>query len=206
MTPPCVFRGALDAPLKRLFDYLPPESILWGAPIEPGMRVRVPFGRQKLIGIVMEAAASSELPIERLKPILEVLDPRPVLDTSALELLRWAAEYYHHPIGEVLSTALPKAMRMGAAAEAHEERWSVTPDGREAWGRGEPKRAPKQRELLGFLAGGVPLAGSRGDASAPADVETSAATGDGTARAEDMPFSSSGDGVSAAVLDEELPK
>ena len=168
MTPACVFRVALDTPLKRLFDYLPPESTLFEASIEPGMRVRVPFGRQKLVGIVMEVAASSELPVERLKPILEVLDPRPVLDTSALELLRWAAEYYHHPIGEVLSTALPKAMRMGAASEAHEERWSVTPDGREAWGKGEPKRAAKQRELLGFLV--------------------------------------AGGGVSAAVLDEALPK
>ena len=154
MTPACVFRVALDTPLKRLFDYLPPESTLWGARIEPGMRVRVPFGRQTLIGIVMEAADSSDVPPERLKPILEVLDPRPVLDASALALLRWAAEYYHHPIGEVLSTALPKAMRMGAAAEAHEERWSVTPDGREAWTRGEPRRAPKQRELLGLLVGG----------------------------------------------------
>ena len=159
MTPACVFRVALDTPLKRLFDYLPPESTLWGAPIEPGMRVRVPFGRQKLIGIVMEAADSSEVSPERLKPILEVLDPRPVLDASALALLRWAAEYYHHPIGEVLSTALPKAMRMGAAAEAHEERWSVTPDGREAWTRGEPRRAPRQRELLRFLVGGDGSAG-----------------------------------------------
>src|SRR5580698_1332572 len=167
MTPACVFRVALDTPLKRLFDYLPPESTLFEASIEPGMRVRVPFGRQKLVGIVMEVAASSELPVERLKPILEVLDPRPVLDTSALELLRWAAEYYHHPIGEVLSTALPKAMRMGAASEAHEERWSVTPDGREAWGRGEPKRAARQRELLGFLVAGDGVSASALDDALP---------------------------------------
>jgi primosomal protein N' (replication factor Y) (superfamily II helicase) len=201
MTPTGVFRVALDTPLKRLFDYLPPESTLFPAgdvaataapveaPIEPGMRVRVPFGRQKLVGIVMEAAASSDLPVERLKPILEVLDSQPVLDTAALELLRWAAEYYHHPIGEVLSTALPKAMRMGAASEAHEERWSVTPDGREAWGRGEPKRAHKQRELLGILVGSgvVPAVNAGG--------------GEG-----EVPFSAAGHGVSASALDEALPK
>ena len=155
MTPARVFRVALDTPLKRLFDYLPPESTLFEASIEPGMRVRVPFGRQKLVGIVFEIAAASDLPLERLKPILEVLDSRPVLDSAALELLRWAADYYHHPIGEVLSTALPKAMRMGATAEAREERWSVTPDGHEAWGQGEPKRAHKQRELLGYLVAGA---------------------------------------------------
>jgi len=151
MTSVGVFRVALDTPLKRLFDYLPPVDGLFSAPIQPGMRVRVPFGRQRLVGIVMEVAESSELPKERLKPILEVLDPRPVLDDSALALLRWAAEYYHHPVGEVLSSALPKAMRLGADAEAREERWSVTPEGREAFEKGEPKRAPKQRELLGYV-------------------------------------------------------
>ena len=133
MTVACVFRVALDTPLKRLFDYLPPDSGLFSAPIEPGMRARVPFGRQRLVGIVMEKADSSDLPAERLKPILEVLDARAVLDASALALLRWAAEYYHHPIGEVLSTALPKALRLGASSEAREERWSATADGRQAW-------------------------------------------------------------------------
>ena len=78
----------------------------------------MPFGRQQLVGIVMEVASSTDIPGEKLKPILEVLDARPVLEPSALALLQWAADYYHHPIGEVLSTALPKAMRTGATAEA----------------------------------------------------------------------------------------
>jgi primosomal protein N' (replication factor Y) (superfamily II helicase) len=151
MTLPCVFRVALDTPLKRLFDYLPSAQGLLPVRIEPGMRVRVPFGRQRLVGIVMEVAGSSELPEDRLKQILEVLDPRPVLDTAALALLRWAAEYYHHPIGEVLASALPKALRLGADAEVREERWSITAEGREAYGKGEPRRAPKQRELLAYL-------------------------------------------------------
>ena len=175
---------ALDTPLKRLFDYLPPDSGLFTAPIEPGMRVRVPFGRQKLVGIVMQRADSSELPEERLKPILEVLDSRAVLDASALALLRWASEYYHHPIGEVLSTALPKALRLGAPSEAREERWAVTPEGRDAWGSGEPRRAPRQRELLGYLgaAGG-----------------SEAAVGDGAVDA------AGASGVSAQTLDDALP-
>ncbi|MGH8324140.1 MAG: primosomal protein N', partial [Steroidobacteraceae bacterium] len=117
---------ALDTPLKRLFDYLPPAAALFPAPVQPGMRVRVPFGRRRLVGIVMEAADSSEVAQERLKPVLEVLDPCPVLDASALALLRWAAEYYHHAIGAVLATALPKALRLGAPATAHEECWTVT--------------------------------------------------------------------------------
>ena len=151
MTPARVFRVALDTPLKRLFDYLEPPSGLFAVPVSAGMRVRVPFGRQRLVGIVMEAATSTDVPSEKLKPISEVLDAQPVLDASALALLQWAADYYHHPIGEVLSSALPKAMRMGATAEAREERWSVTAEGMAGHAVGEPRRAPKQRELLGYL-------------------------------------------------------
>src|SRR6266850_4551642 len=156
MTGPQVFRVALDMPLRRVFDYLPPKSSApaaadSGPAVEPGVRVRVPFGRQRLVGIVMEAASSSDLPSERLKPILEVLDARPILDTAALGLLRWAAEYYHHPIGEVFSAALPKALRLGASSSNTEERWSATAQGREAHLQGEPRRAPKQRKLLEFL-------------------------------------------------------
>ena len=185
MTVAGVFRVALDTPLKRLFDYLPPDSGLFEGGIEPGMRVRVPFGRQRLVGIVMERADSSDLPLERLKPILEVLDSRPVLDASALALLRWAADYYHHPIGEVLSTALPKALRLGAPLEAREERWAATAEGREAWAGGEPRRAPRQRELLGYLVSAT-TAADGGDGAAGAIVGDAA-------------------GVAAEALDGALP-
>src|SRR2546430_190678 len=77
-----VFRVALDTPLRRLFDYLPPASP--GAhPPAPGARVRVPFGRRRLVGVIVASAETSELPPGRLKPILEVLDSRPVLDAPA---------------------------------------------------------------------------------------------------------------------------
>jgi len=185
MNPVDVFRVALDTPLKRLFDYLPPAGGLFSGPVEPGMRVRVPFGRQKLVGIVMEAASSTDIAEDRLKPILDVLDTRPVLDASALALLRWAAEYYHHPMGEVLSTALPKAMRLGADAQAREEIWAVTPEGRAAHGSGEPKRAPKQRELLAYLMENAARSSQVIEIQHPSPAN---------------------DGASATVLDEALPK
>jgi primosomal protein N' (replication factor Y) len=185
-----VFRVALDMPLRRVFDYLAPNSPGLGVPdlastdggagtgakalspgqppsmapgqpapterpsasIQPGVRVRVPFGRQRLIGVVMEIADSSDLPPDRLKPILEVLDPQPILDPAALGLLGWAAEYYHHPVGEVVAAAMPKALRLGASTSTTEERWSLTASGHDAFQQGEPKRAPKQRKLIEFLA------------------------------------------------------
>jgi primosomal protein N' (replication factor Y) len=154
MTGPQVFRVALDMPLRRVFDYLAPKDPGSGAAgvAAPGVRVRVPFGRQRLIGVVLEIAGSSELPADRLKPILEVLDAQPILDTAALGLLRWAAEYYHHPIGEVFAAAMPKALRLGASTSTTVERWSLTAAGHDAHQQGEPKRAPKQRKLIEFLA------------------------------------------------------
>jgi len=162
-----VLRVALDMPLRRLFDYLPPppqrarseiadsgEAAHATQAIQPGMRVRVPFGRQRLVGMVVSWRESSDVPADRLKPVLEVLDSRPVLDQSALALLTWAADYYHHPIGEVLAGALPKALRIGAPAVGRQELWSLTTAGSEAHSQGEPRRAPLQRALLGLLARG----------------------------------------------------
>jgi primosomal protein N' (replication factor Y) len=146
-----VVRVALPTPLRRLFDYRAGAA---GDPsIEPGMRLRVPFGRRRLIGIAIEVGAASDLPEERLKPVLERLDALPVFDPAALALLGWAADYYHHPIGEVLATALPKALRLGAPTHATEERWLLTPEGRGAYAGGEPRRGRRQRQLLEVLAG-----------------------------------------------------
>src|SRR6185312_15995541 len=147
-----IVRVALPTPLRRLFDYRAEPPGAAGAAIEPGMRVRVPFGRQRLIGVAAETAAASELPEERLKSVLERLDPQPIFDPATLALLSWAADYYHHPIGEVLAAALPKALRLGAAIDSVEERWALTPAGLEAHAHGEPRRGPRQRQLLATLA------------------------------------------------------
>ena len=147
-----VVRVALAAPLRRLFDYRAGPLDAVAGRIEPGMRVRVPFGRRRLIGIAMETASGSELPDERLKPVLERLDAQPIFDPATLALLGWAADYYHHPVGEVLAAALPKALRVGAALDSTEECWLLTPEGREAHGKGEPRRAPRQRQVLAALA------------------------------------------------------
>jgi len=116
-----IFRVALDTPVRRLFDYLAPLQAT--AQPAPGVRVRVPFGRQRRVGVITEVAQDSEVPPARLKPILQVLDATPVLDASLQELVRWAADYYHHPLGEVLASALPRALRLGAPESAREERW-----------------------------------------------------------------------------------
>ncbi|MDF3019498.1 MAG: primosomal protein [Steroidobacteraceae bacterium] len=117
-----------------------------------GARVRVPFGRQRLVGVVIAHAGSSDLPPEKLKAVLEVLDDEPVLDERVLELAEWASQYYHHPLGEVLSAALPKLAREGAASRATCERWFITPEGTTALADNALSRARRQREILERVA------------------------------------------------------
>jgi primosomal protein N' (replication factor Y) len=49
---------ALPVPLPRTFDYLLPDSMVASA----GCRVRVPFGKQQRVGIVVSVSETSELP------------------------------------------------------------------------------------------------------------------------------------------------
>jgi primosomal protein N' (replication factor Y) len=65
------------------------------------------------VGIVAAVSERSELPLDELKPVVEVLDSEPVFSTSTWRLLLWAADYYHHPIGDVLFHALPIMLRQG---------------------------------------------------------------------------------------------
>jgi primosomal protein N' (replication factor Y) (superfamily II helicase) len=149
-----ISRIALDVPLRRLFDYRAPAGL--AAPA-PGNRVRVPFGRQSLIGVVIEQAADSQVPEERLKPITAILDTVPVFSEELLDLVRWASDYYHHPIGEVIASALPKALRTGASRIALEESWRPTAAGATALGAGRLGRSPAQRQLLELLIEHSPL-------------------------------------------------
>jgi len=145
-----ILRIAVDAPLRRLFDYrLPPGTD--PDSLRPGIRVAVPFGRRRLIGLLVETASHSDIPAAKLRVATAVLDREPVLDPVAFELVRWAAEYYHHPIGEAYASALPALLRAGRPLIATETRWRLSADGRvdlAAAGR----LGPRQKALLAALS------------------------------------------------------
>ncbi|WP_213221507.1 primosomal protein N', partial [Klebsiella michiganensis] len=141
---------ALPVPLPRTFDYLLPE----GMPVKAGCRVRVPFGKQERIGIVTAVSERSELPLDELKPVAEVLDAEPVFSASVWRLLLWAADYYHHPIGDVLFHALPIVLRQGKPASATPMwYWFATEQG-QAVDINSLKRSPKQQQALAALRQG----------------------------------------------------
>ncbi len=144
-----VFRVALDAPLRRLFDYLAPADTD-PTQIRPGFRVRVPFGKQSIVGVVADIVVTSSVPANRLKRAHAVLDSESALDPVTLALVRWAADYYHHPIGEAFAAALPSALRAGAPLRATETRWHLLADAAAAMAQ-TPRLGPKQRALLAIL-------------------------------------------------------
>lgn len=69
-----ILRLALPSPLRRLFDYRATASMARQA-LMPGMRIRVPFGRREMIGVLVEVAEHSEVPADKLKPASALLDP-----------------------------------------------------------------------------------------------------------------------------------
>jgi primosomal protein N' (replication factor Y) (superfamily II helicase) len=139
-----IVRVALDTPLRRLFDYRLPADHDGPLP-QPGMRVTVPFGSRSLTGLVVELAAHSEVPASKLRALSAVLDSEPVLDPATFELVRWAANYYHHPVGEAFAAALPALLRGGRPLVARESRWRLTAG---AGPRARAKRLGSRQQAL----------------------------------------------------------
>ena len=144
---------AVNVPLSREFDYRPLEG---QAGVEPGTRVIVPFGRRRQVGIVMETADRSDLPVDKIRRCLAVPDNVALLSAEDLRLLRFTADYYHHPIGEVVAAALPALLRQGKPLFASVTRLAVSDAGTDADIETLSRRAPRQAELLELLldAGG----------------------------------------------------
>ncbi|QIW16541.1 primosomal protein N' [Pasteurellaceae bacterium RH1A] len=142
-------RIALALPLNRDFDYLLPPD----CPAPIGARVLVPFGNQKKVGIVVGFPLQSEVPADKLKPVLAVLDQESIFDKESWSLLNWASRYYHAPLGEVLLSALPTKLRQGESSQpSPPDYFQLTEIGQKALQNGLLNRAKKQLEWLTILS------------------------------------------------------
>ncbi len=156
---------ALPVPLRRVFTYrLPDETLLdegraWADEVRVGHRVAVPFHGRTLAGIVVETHA--RVPSFPTREVLGLVEPEPVIDRELGEFLRAAADYYLHPLGEVMRTATPalaaeavKALsRRGAIANVASLEGSRVAKRTQTFVRRtsmiEPTRlGPRQREVI----------------------------------------------------------
>ena len=144
---------AIPVPLHNTFDYLCKEKVCIGS------RVKVPFGSKKVTGIVLSHKDKSSF--SKLREVEEVIDHEALLSMEILEFLSWSANYYHHPIGEVLSNAIPKNLRNGkpalikkpGEAEVKMSSTDIKPTSEQSFAITEVLRSSS--EFNGFLLHGV---------------------------------------------------
>ncbi len=111
---PPILRVALDLPLPRLFDYTCVDALV----DDVGYRVSVPFGRGEKVGVIVAVLDESDQPVDKLKAALTILRDMPRLPADWLAVTEFCARYYQHPLGEVMTLALPPMLRKGKLPRA----------------------------------------------------------------------------------------
>lgn len=134
----CWVRVALDVPLPGPFDYRS------DAPVAVGLRVIVPFGRRKMVGVVVENPAEPSYDPKQIRPIEQVLDDLPPFDEDWLRMARFAADYYQRPLGEVMLPTLPPPLRKPTAYQG--KRSAGGPVARLDNRKRKPVRAPAKAD------------------------------------------------------------
>lgn len=149
MTAPLLASVAVGRPVRGEFTYLVPPEL--AGRLSPGQRVLVPFGPRPTLGFFLGPAAEPPAGGFQLKPILRPLEDSPSLPEDLIALLRFAAEHYRYPLGEVIRSALPPGL-----SQAHDEK-EARPD-TQAFALAlvpEPpaalRRAPAQAAALSYL-------------------------------------------------------
>ncbi|MBI1819490.1 MAG: hypothetical protein HYR81_04105 [Nitrospirae bacterium] len=88
----------IPKPVHQTFQYRIPADLL--NQVAVGKRVKVPFGRQVIHGVVVGLSSRAE--VEKIKLIIEVLDDHPVINPDLMALSEWISSYYFSPPGITL--------------------------------------------------------------------------------------------------------
>jgi len=101
---------AVNIPADKVFSYSVPER--FRNVVAVGKRAMIPFGRKRLSGYIVECTDVS--PHERIKDILDVLDPEPLFNEDDLSLFRWISDYYLYPIGKTIHELTPGGISLSS--------------------------------------------------------------------------------------------
>ncbi len=141
---------AVGRPVRGEFTYAVPESL--EGQLQPGQRIRVPFGRGITLGFYLGPAEQPPEELrQKLKPIAAVLDATPAFSPEVVALVRFAAQHYRYPLGEALRMALPPGLTDAVEekeAKADTVAWAEVVSGASVEGL---KRAPAQQAALSYL-------------------------------------------------------
>lgn len=112
-TPSLYCDVAVPLPLRGTLTYAVPAGMV--RHVSPGVRVIVPVHGKRLVGYVLGTSERPppSIPAESIKALFHLIEADPVFPEDLLKFLREAADYYLHPIGEVLRAAAPAVERRG---------------------------------------------------------------------------------------------
>src|SRR5688572_1559160 len=105
---------AIEQSIDKSLDYAIPPKLL--PLLKPGQRVRVPLGRNNrpTLGYVTSIRERSDYP--KIKRLLGIDDERVLVPPKLMELARWMSRYYCTPLGTVLETVIPSAVKKKTGA------------------------------------------------------------------------------------------
>ena len=137
--------------LDRVFSYVVPE----GMDVAPGQLVAVPFGPRTLEGFVVSLSDTCDLPPEKVKPVLRLARPEPVVLPDLMALAEWMHVRYLCNLVDALRLMLPAQMRGGRVREKtlRRARLALSGEALEAFVE-QNRRAKKQLEVIERLRGG----------------------------------------------------
>ena len=105
----------LPLPLPATYTYRIPREM--NDTLSFGKRVVVPFGKNKLYSGLVVAVHDHVPPFSFVKYIVDVIDDHPVVTPQQFELWQWIAQYYMCTLGEVMSVALPSALKLAGETQ-----------------------------------------------------------------------------------------
>ncbi len=97
--------------VDRIFNYIVPES--FEADLRIGMRVIVPFGKgnKNYEGYVIGFSKSSEIPFNKLKYIVSIMDKYPIFSENTIMLAKFMREKYYTTLAECLRCIMPSVVK-----------------------------------------------------------------------------------------------
>jgi len=148
---------AVAAPLYHTLTYARPKDC--DQELVPGLRLLVPLANRQVTGYLLGVADSPPDALADalatgpaggkgtvIRPAIDVLDAAPLFPEAMVPFFRWIADYYRHPIGEVIRTALP-----GGLTTRSGRRITLSPEGRRPLEQAGERGAEKYRRVLPYL-------------------------------------------------------
>jgi primosomal protein N' (replication factor Y) len=168
-------RVIVDVPIAQPLDYIAENEVAVGS------LCVVPVGKRRQVGIVVERTDESHVEASRLRALGPEIAAAPRLAPSWLALVRFAAEYYHFPWGEVALPALPPLLRTVPKTKSRRNASPKTPDAHDALEPSPAADAASGSADVEFPRASESALVLRSEQQVAIDAITAAASAEGTA-------------------------